>query len=146
MNRLGHFGFSLLVLSPLLQIFSLSYVLFAVALAMLPDIDLVLRIEHRKYTHNVAFASSMAILFYALFASSLLAILAFLSVLLHILADLMTKQKFAPLYPFSKKKFALKLFRSDNKPINYTVFLLGLVSFAHFSSAKIRFLDLVKFI
>ncbi|MEM4292333.1 MAG: metal-dependent hydrolase [Archaeoglobaceae archaeon] len=145
MNRLGHLGFSLLLLSPLLKFFPISYVLFAIALAMLPDIDLVLRVEHRKYTHNVTFALLIAVLSYVLLASFLLSILAFLSVLLHVIADLMTKQKFAPLYPFSKKKYALKLFRSDNKSVNYIVFLLGLISFMHFSNVEVS-LDLVRFI
>ncbi|MEM0266854.1 MAG: metal-dependent hydrolase, partial [Archaeoglobaceae archaeon] len=141
MNRLGHLGFSLLLLSPLLKFFPISYVLFAIALAMLPDIDLVLRVEHRKYTHNVTFALLIAVLSYVLLASFLLSILAFLSVLLHVIADLMTKQKFAPLYPFSRKKYALKLFRSDNKSVNYIVFLLGLISFMHFSNVEVS-LDL----
>ncbi|MEM0202988.1 MAG: metal-dependent hydrolase [Archaeoglobaceae archaeon] len=145
MNRLGHLGFSLLVFSPLLKFFPISYVLFVIALAMLPDIDLVLRVEHRKYTHNVTFAFLTAVLSYVLLASFLLATLAFLSVSLHILSDLMTKQKFAPLYPFSQKKFALKLFRSDNKPVNYVVFFLGLLSFVHFSNVEVSF-DLVRFI
>ncbi|MEM0022745.1 MAG: metal-dependent hydrolase [Archaeoglobaceae archaeon] len=145
MNRLGHLGFSLLLLSPLLKFFPISYVLFAIALAMLPDIDLVLRVEHRKYTHNVTFALLIAVLSYVLLASFLLSILAFLSVLLHVIADLMTKQKFAPLYPFSRKKYALKLFRSDNKSVNYIVFLLGLISFMHFSNVEVS-LDLVRFI
>ncbi|MEM1593294.1 MAG: metal-dependent hydrolase [Archaeoglobaceae archaeon] len=145
MNRLGHLGFSLLLLSPLLKFFPISYVLFAIALAMLPDIDLVLRVKHRKYTHNVTFALLIAVLSYVLLASFLLSILAFLSVLLHVIADLMTKQKFAPLYPFSQKKFALKLFRSDNKSVNYIVFLLGLISFMHFSNVEVS-LDLIRFI
>ncbi|MEM5823903.1 MAG: metal-dependent hydrolase [Archaeoglobaceae archaeon] len=145
MNRLGHLGFSLLLLSPLLKFFPISYVLFAIALAMLPDIDLVLRVEHRKYTHNVTFALLIAVLSYVLLASFLLSILAFLSVLLHVIADLMTKQKFAPLYPFSQKKYALKLFRSDNKSVNHIVFLLGLISFMHFSNVEVS-LDLVRFI
>lgn len=133
MNRLGHLGFSLLIFSPLLKILPAPYVLFAVAIAMLPDVDLVLKIGHRKYTHNVTFAALIAILFYSLLSSLLLAVLAFFGVFSHILADLMTKKKFAPLYPLSKKKIALKLFRSDNKPINYAFFLLGLISFVQFS-------------
>ncbi|MFN3383882.1 MAG: metal-dependent hydrolase [Archaeoglobaceae archaeon] len=145
MNRLGHLGFSLLFLSPLLNFTPFSDFLVVITAAMLPDIDLVLRIEHRKYTHNIAFASIVAILFHVLLAAPMLSILVFLSVLLHVFADLMTKQKFAPLYPFSKKKFAFKLFRSDNKPVNYTFFLLGLISFAHFSNTA-DVLRLIKFI
>lgn len=146
MNRIGHFGFSLLFISPLFRVLPYSDVFIAIALTMLPDVDLVLRIEHRKYTHNITFASIVAILFYAIFKSPLLCLLTFSSVLLHIAADLMTKQKFAPLYPIYKKKFALKLFNSNNKPVNYTFFLLGLLSFSHFSNPEILVENLIRFI
>lgn len=134
MNRPGHIGFALFLFSPLIGKFELSYVLLAVALTVAPDIDLLLRIEHRKYTHNVTFAFLVAILVFILLKSFWLSLLVLLSIFAHLIADLMTLQKFAPLYPFSKKKYALKLFRSDNAAVNTAVLLLGITSFAYFSN------------
>lgn len=134
MNRFGHIGFALLVLSPLIDKFDLGYILIAVASTLFPDIDLRLKIGHRKYTHNITFGFLVGILVFMLSKSSWLAFLVLMSIFAHILADLLTIQKFAPLYPFSKKKYALKLFKSNNTAINTAVLLLGLASFAYFSN------------
>ncbi len=137
MNRLGHIGLALLVFSPLVGKFDLSTIFFAVALTLAPDIDLVLRLEHRKYTHNITFALLIGILAFMFSKNLFLAFLALTSVLVHVIADLLTIQKFAPLYPFSKKKYALKLFKSNNTAINTAVLLLGLASFAYFSDLSL---------
>lgn len=142
MNRPGHIGLALLLFSPLLTNFDLNFVLIAVALTIAPDIDLILRIEHRKYTHNITFASIVAILVFMVTKSSWLAFLVLLSIFAHIVADLLTVQKFAPLYPFSKKKYALKLFKSNNTAVNTAVLLLGIASFAYFSN--LDFSELLK--
>lgn len=134
MNRPGHIGLALLFLSPFIAKFELNNVLIAVALTVSPDIDLLLRIEHRKYTHNVTFAILISILVFMFLKNFWLSFLVFLSILIHILSDLLTIQKFAPLYPFSKKKYALKLFKSNNTAINTAVILLGMASFAYFSN------------
>ncbi|MEM0215912.1 MAG: metal-dependent hydrolase [Archaeoglobaceae archaeon] len=148
MNRPGHIGLALLILSPLLAKFDLNSILIAVALTISPDIDLLLRLEHRKYTHNITFASLVAIGVFMFSRNFWLAFLVLLSIIAHIIADLLTVQKFAPLYPFSKKKYALKLFKSNNTAINTAALLLGIASFAYFSnldfSALLR--DLTKLI
>ncbi|MCS7129973.1 MAG: metal-dependent hydrolase [Archaeoglobaceae archaeon] len=134
MNRPGHIGLALLFLSPFITKFELNNVLIAVALTVSPDIDLLLRIEHRKYTHNITFAILISIIVFMFLKNFWLSFLVFLSILIHILSDLLTIQKFAPLYPFSKKKYALKLFKSNNTAINTAVILLGIASFAYFSN------------
>lgn len=148
MNRPGHIGLALLILSPLLAKFDLNSILIAVALTISPDIDLLLRLEHRKYTHNITFASLVAILVFVFSRNFWLAFLVLLSIFAHITADLLTMQKFAPLYPFSKKKYALKLFKSNNTAINTAVLLLGIASFAYFSNLDFSSLlkDLTKLI
>lgn len=138
MNRFGHIGFALLVLSPFIGKFDLNSILIAVALTVSPDIDLLFKIEHRKYTHNITFGFLIGLLVFMLSKSFWLAFLVLISIFAHILVDLLTIQKFAPLYPFSKKKYALKLFKSKNTAINTAVLLLGLASFAYFSNAGLQ--------
>ncbi|MEM4472406.1 MAG: metal-dependent hydrolase [Archaeoglobaceae archaeon] len=134
MNRFGHLGFSLLIFSPLLSLFSFTEISIAVIFSLLPDIDLILKVEHRRYTHNITFALIMALIFFLFLNDILVSAFIFAGIFSHILADLFTKKKFAPFYPLSNKKFALGLFRSDNLAVNYSLLFLGLFSFAYFSN------------
>ncbi len=141
MNRPGHVGLSLLVLSPFMKTLGVGFVAVATVFTLAPDIDLVLRIKHRAYTHNVTFAVFMALLaaaFTTFFGNHsnvfAVALAAFTGVVIHVIADLMTIQKFPPLYPFSGKKVAFKLFRSDNAAINSSAFIAGVFSFLFFIS------------
>jgi len=137
MNRFGHLGFSLILFSPLLSYFSTTEVMTAILFSMLPDIDLVLRIKHRMYTHNILFASLISLAFLFLLKDEMIATFIFLGVFSHILADLLTKMPFAPLYPLYRKRFALRLFRSDNAVVNYSFLIVGIFFFAYFYGIKI---------
>jgi inner membrane protein len=137
MNRIGHLGFSLFLFSPFLVLFPAKDVVSAVVFSLLPDIDLILKIKHRIYTHNFAFAFALFFTFFILLGDIKMSFFIFLGIISHILADLLTKTPFAPFYPISGKKFALKLFRSDNKIVNYSLILLGTISFAYFYGIKI---------
>ncbi len=131
MNRLGHIGFALLVLSPIAKIAGADFVVLAAILGLLPDIDIVLRVKHREYTHNFTLAAVAALLIFPLSLTASLA--AFVGVSLHIAADLLTKQKFPPFFPFSRKRYALGIFRSDNAVVNATLFILGALAFIRFA-------------
>ena len=141
MNRPGHVGLSLLILSPFMKVLGVGFVAVATVFTLSPDVDLVLKIKHRAYTHNITFAVFMALLaaaFTAFFGRHsnvfAVALAAFTGVVVHVIADLMTIQRFPPLYPFSRKKVAFKLFRSDNAAINSSVFVAGVFAFLFFIS------------
>lgn len=148
MNRIGHIGVSLLVFSPLVLKFDISVMLFVIFLTIAPDVDLLFKVEHRKYTHNITFAFFISTLVFFTLKSTILSLLVFLSILLHIAVDLLTVKKFAPFYPFSKKKYAFGLFKSNNKVINYSSFLIGLFLFVYLSKILSfeEIAKLVKFI
>ncbi len=132
MNRFGHVGFTMLTLSPLTRYVGVDFVILATVFSLLPDIDILLRLRHREYTHNLTFAALSA--FVAFVVSGVrLALAALAGITTHILADLLTMQKFAPLYPFSRRRVALKLFRSDNSVVNTMSFILGFLSFMYFT-------------
>jgi len=138
MNRLGHVGLTLLLLSPFMSKLGVQFVLFSAAFAILPDIDIVLRIKHREYTHNITFgviATIAAFFFFrAVGIREIMALSAFVAVIIHIAADAFTMQKFPPLFPFSRKRVAFKVFRSDNAAVNASSFVLGSLAFVYFAS------------
>ena len=102
------------------------------ALITLPDIDLRLEIAHRKYTHNILFATIVGVLlgfyFKPLGGFHIGFLAGFSAVWIHILGDLFTYMEFAPLWPFIKKKTSLKLFKSSSKRANNTFLILGILT------------------
>ncbi|MET1124794.1 MAG: metal-dependent hydrolase [Archaeoglobaceae archaeon] len=123
-NRLGHIGASL----TLSLFFPPDVTLIAALLSLSPDTDLVLGLKHREYTHNVAFASLVAAVALVLFGRTV-AIASFAAVLLHILLDLTTKQKFPALFPLSRKRYGLRLFRSNSTLLNSSLLVVGVLVF-----------------
>lgn len=137
MHREGHIGFSLIVLSILMSILNhwdLLMAIIAVGFSTFPDIDLKLGIAHRKWTHSIFFGLVTGLAFgYITELSGLSFKVGFLGafggIILHILGDLLTYRAFAPLYPFSKRKMALGLFKSDNVIVNKLMLILGIFIF-----------------
>ncbi len=132
MNRFGHVGFTMLTLSPLTRYLGVDFVILATVFALLPDIDILLRLKHREYTHNLTFAALSAFVAFVI-SGARLALAALAGITTHIIADLLTIQKFAPLYPISRKRVAFKLFRSDNPIANSISFILGFLSLVYFT-------------
>ena len=141
MNAKGHLGFSLLILSLFFLILNikpgtevlLTYII-VILLSTLPDIDLRLEIKHRYYTHNILFAILIGLLVGFVTSYTTLGfykgfLIGFSGIMLHLIADLMTYKKFPILAPFSMKKVALKLFKSDNPLINNLLLVSGFLSF-----------------
>ncbi len=143
MNLRGHVGLTLTVL---MSVFIAtrsrleSWVLFtalSIMTSSLPDIDLRLKLPHRKYTHNLLFILITSI-FFGYITSLLLNnfTLGFLSTLssglLHLLGDLMTYIGFAPFYPISGRMVALRLFKSDNKFINNLMLFTGMILLTYY--------------
>ena len=139
MNVKGHMGFSLAIVFGFLSILQLKaqqYLvagLLIVAFSMLPDIDLRLEIKHRTVTHNIFFALLAGlglgflfmepIGFYTGFS------VGFFSVTLHIMADLLTMMEFKPLWPFSDRSIALKIFLASDKKANNILWSIGSITF-----------------
>lgn len=138
MNRFGHVGFTLLLLSPFMSKLGTQFVLFSALFAVLPDIDIVLKVKHREYTHNVTFGAISTLIVFVIFKSvgidGMLSLSAFVAVSIHIIANYLTMQKFPPFYPFSKKRVAFRIFRSNNAAVNILSFTLGSLAFIYFAS------------
>ncbi|MEM2157586.1 MAG: hypothetical protein QXO72_01055, partial [Sulfolobales archaeon] len=68
MNLRGHIGLTLIFLTSIfifLDFKGIQYVkivLFSVMLSSLPDIDLRIKLPHRKYTHNLLFVALISLL------------------------------------------------------------------------------------
>ncbi len=137
MNRAGHVGAVLLTLSPFINKLGVQFVVFAAFFTVLPDIDIVLRVKHREYTHNITFGVLLTLTAFFLFRYAgipeFLSLSVFVAVIIHIIVDAFTVQKFPPFYPFSKRRVAFKLFRSDNPAINAGSFILGSLAFVYFA-------------
>ncbi|WP_230972450.1 metal-dependent hydrolase [Archaeoglobus neptunius] len=137
MNRPGHIGATLLLLSPFIPRIGTEFVVLAAAFSLLPDIDILLRVKHREYTHNITFGVIMTLTAFFAFKHTkippLLSLAIFTAVIIHILVDALTMQKFPPFYPFSKKRVAFRVFRSDNPAVNGASFVLGSLAFVYFA-------------
>jgi len=109
---------------------SLMIALLVVAFSTIPDIDLRLEIKHRSYTHNllaaIIFGLILGVIFHYFWISFWAGFMGgFGGTILHIIGDLLTYQPFAPLAPFYRKKFALKLFRSNDRIVNRSFLGIG---------------------
>ncbi|MFB6131728.1 MAG: metal-dependent hydrolase [Salinigranum sp.] len=147
MYRKGHLGVSLIVFAPLGYALlrggegSLAFLAGAVMLGLssLPDVDhRVPGLSHRGLTHTVAFALVVGCCLGAVgFAvdpaadptGSRLAVFGFLvgvlSVLAHLLGDVLTPMGVRPFWPLSGRTFSLRLARADNALANDGLFALG---------------------
>jgi len=147
----GHAGVSFLLFSPLMLFFKsigadMTYVfvtcVLMVALSSLPDIDMELRkeygieINHRGKTHTflagilfgIAFSALIGVA-YGILGNLMGFIAGFGGTASHLLGDAFTYEPFEPFYPFSKKKIALRKFKSSNRLVNNTMLGLGIFSF-----------------
>ncbi|KAB1194544.1 metal-dependent hydrolase [Haloferax sp. MBLA0076] len=163
MYRFGHWGVSLVVFAPLgFALVQTGYPELALVaggvmcwLAMLPDLDVrVPGISHRGPTHTFLFAvlvggvGGAAAFVLASNAgqpesvATTLGAFGFavgtLTVLAHLLGDLLTPMGIRPLWPLSSRKFTLSLWTADNTIANYGLFGLGV-----FAVAAAAYLSLV---
>jgi len=140
MNPRGHVGLNLLVTSLLAYALGMkglyvnSIIIFSTALSTLPDIDIRLRIAHRKYTHNLFLAIIVAFITgYLTHVIGLGFNLGFWSVFAgittHLIGDLMTYRGFNPLAPIGKRNYSLKLFKSSNKAVNDSFLVAGAIAY-----------------
>ena len=137
MNRAGHVGAVLLALSPFIHKLGIQFVVFAAIFTVLPDIDIILRVKHREYTHNITFGALLTLAAFFVFRQvgipEILSLSVFVAVVIHIIVDAFTMQKFPPFYPFSRRRIAFKVFRGDNPAINAGYFILGALAFVYFA-------------
>lgn len=153
MYQKGHYGVSLLVFAPIgfalvvLGVPSLAYLTGAVmvGLAMLPDSDQrIPGLPHRGPTHSLLFAAVLGLLFAGVgyLVTTRLGIVSQISLILygfflgsitviaHLLGDLLTPMGVAPFWPLSSKRYSLSLTRADNTVWNYLLFALGVFATA----------------
>ena len=98
--------------------------LFATGLfGILSDIDILLRIKHRGFTHSLLFLFLIIYLVYLLDKS--IVIFAFIGLASHIFLDSLTKSGVQLLYP-AKKRFRILTFRYDSIVLNALMILLSL--------------------
>lgn len=151
--RKGHYGVSLLVFAPvggalvLAGVPTLAYAtgVAMLSLAMLPDVDHRLPgVSHRGVTHTLAFAlvvgGGLALAAGAL--ASLLELAAppvaasfglavgTVSVLAHLLGDVLTPMGVPLLWPLSSRRYSFGLVRAANRPANYLLLAVGVFAVA----------------
>jgi len=135
----GHAGLTPLILSPIFFLLNLkdfnsvATLIFATGFSVLPDIDLRLEIDHRKYTHNILFAVIASIAFGFIFNYAGMWLVgfvgAFLGVLSHLMGDALTYEAFNPLRPFRDFEIALRLFKANDSGANKGMLTLGSLTF-----------------
>lgn len=153
MYQFGHYGIALLVYAPVgAALLARGHLLAAylggalmVATATLPDCDHRLPlVDHRGPTHSFAFALLVGGLFGAAGAVvdpvlrpavgvDLRAFgfaLGTLSVLAHLLGDVLTPMGIRPFWPVSRRRFSLDVTPAKNPLANWTLFALGVFATA----------------
>ena len=153
MYQLGHYGIALLVYVPVgAALVSAGHVFAAyvggavmVGTAMLPDCDHSLPlVDHRGPTHSLPFALLVGGVFGV--AGSAVApvvdgtlgvdpaafgfALGTLSVLMHLLGDVLTPMGIRPLWPLSRRSYSLNVTPAKNRAANYGLFALGVFATA----------------
>jgi inner membrane protein len=151
--QLGHYGLALLVYAPVgTALVSRGHVLAAylggavmVGTAMLPDCDYRLPlVEHRGGTHSFVFALLIGALFGAvgsavdpvLGTAVAVDLRAFgfavgvLTVVTHMLGDVLTPMGIRPFWPLSRRRYSLDVTPAKNPVANYVLFALGVFSTA----------------
>lgn len=157
MYKKGHLGVSLLVFAPLgYALVTLDYPALALLvggtmlwLAMLPDVDhRIPGVSHRGVTHTLLFAVAVGVAFGALGAAlaragatdvgtlapaSLAAVgfgLGVVTVLAHLLGDVLTPAGVALFWPLSGRTYSLSVVRADNAVANLGLFVAGVFAAA----------------
>lgn len=138
MHSEGHVGFSLSVLSLFMVTFgwidigSITMCFFIAVFSLLPDIDLRLRplVTHRGVTHTllagIIFGIILAVITsYAGYGWSIGLAAGFGGTVLHLVGDTFNYTKIKPLWPFSHREVALRLFKSSNWVANKGFATLG---------------------
>lgn len=111
MMKKTHTAIGIAAAIAIINTFSLPYVsIIGVIGANAPDWDFKLGLKHRTITHSLLLLclSSFAVSFF----SKNIAVIWFVSYLLHLLADSFTKMGVPFLYPFIKQRYGLKLIKT----------------------------------
>ena len=143
----GHAGLTLVIMSLLMLPFpygthALALIVLTATFSALPDVDLKwqrkgIPIQHRGPTHSILFALIAGLLFGAAFLylnkdliwGAMGFVSGFMAVLSHMVGDLFTHHEFAPLWPFSKKRYAYHITTAGNKVANEGLATLGGAAF-----------------
>lgn len=154
MHREGHYGVNLAVYAPIafvlvgLDLLQLALVGggVMVALAMLPDYDQQIPfVKHRGITHTVWFALSVGAVIgvigflvgdgavqslgYGVFGF----LVGTLSVVAHLLGDVLTPSGIRPLAPYDDRRVTFDLVKAKNPLANYGLLVFGAVLVAAFA-------------
>lgn len=109
MTKKTHIAVGFAATLPLMGLFP-KYAIIGIMASTIPDIDTILKLRHRTFTHSfIAMAGSTvfvtAINFYV-------GIIFGLNYLIHLLLDSLTNMGVPLFYPYLKKPYGLKLFLS----------------------------------
>lgn len=141
MYQPGHCGVALALYAPICCIlvaagsptFALLGGGITVALTMIPDLDTrTNRLRHRGATHTVAFAGAVGVLTAlvgGIFGGTTVAefglLVGTLSIVSHLLADVITPMGVRPFWPLSKRTFTLDIVPASDVRANVLLFVLG---------------------
>jgi len=139
----GHVGIGMIIAGVVFLFYpgniydKMLWIWFAAFIGMIswPDLDLRFELSHRGFTHTLAGALVFGIVGGFLFGLSnneyFLSgfIGGFSGTIAHMFGDILTYQKFRPLWPLSNNNIALGLFRSNDKSINLLFGRIGIVVF-----------------
>ncbi|GAA0228388.1 metal-dependent hydrolase [Haladaptatus pallidirubidus] len=154
MYRPGHFGVALTLYAPIAGVLVAAGLTdraflgagLSLALAMLPDLDSkTIRLQHRGPTHSIPFALLVGLLSGA--AAGVLAgvdggvsvglwfagfglLVGTLTIVSHLLADVLTPMGIRPFWPVSDKHFTLDITPASDPKANYLLFAGGTIIIA----------------
>lgn len=111
----------------------------ALASCMLPDVDIAVGLRHRAYTHSLVWALLLGAAGLYLSPCCPLGVGAGLALGYgsHVLGDLLTYRRFPPLWPLSRRRFSLGLFRTGDRLVNGSLLFAGVAAYTYlvFSAA-----------
>ncbi len=101
-----------------------DFILLASVFGVISDLDYVIGLKHRGFTHSLIFATLASIFLIRIDLN--LALIAFLAILTHLFLDMMTKGGVPLLYP-RKKRYRIANFRYDSAFNSFLIFISILI-------------------
>ncbi len=138
----AHAGLNMMLASPIVLLYPgpvhdvrlWIWLIVFIGVATFPDIDLRLELKHRGFTHTLIGALLAGLLGAAVYLGepkwTVIGFAGgFTGALGHLLGDLLTHMRFAPLYPLSRREFALGLISTRDRRANLLIARAGAAIF-----------------
>ncbi len=111
----------------------IQFSLYSLIFGLISDLDLIVGIKHRTFTHSLAFLVGTSIL--VGFVNKYIAIAAFIGIAVHILLDMLTKYGVQLYWPL-RKRVRLAKFSYDGLLPNYAIILTCWILIIYFGGIK----------